>query len=51
MIEEGSFVELAKLCVRTCRMFGPATKGSDTEIVRKEQIEDFARCVGLSELS
>ena len=44
-------MELAKVCVSTCEMFGPATNGGDMEPIRNKQVKDLARCVVSSELS
>jgi len=47
MIEEDSFVELAKLCARTCHVLNPVTEGKDVDNFSgpTKQIEDLRRCV------
>ena len=54
MIEEESFVELAKACVRACRVLKTATDGRDINDLSgpsRGQIEDLGRCVNLIQLS
>jgi len=48
MIEEESFVELAKTCVRACHVLKTATDGRDINDLSgpsRRQIEDLGRCV------
>ena len=48
MIEEDSFVELAKTCVGTCHVLKTATDGRDVDSSSgpgRRQIEDLGRCV------
>ena len=48
MIEEDSFVELAKTCVRTCHVLKTMTDGRDIDSFNgpsRRQIEDLGRCV------
>ena len=48
MIEEDSFVELAKTCTRTCHVLKTVSDGKDVGSLNgpsEEQIEDLGRCV------
>ena len=48
MIQEDSFVELARTCVRTCHVLETVTKGRDANNLSgpsEKQIEDLGRCV------
>jgi len=48
MIEEESFVELAKTCVRACHVLKTATDGRDIDDLSgpsRRKIDDLGRCV------
>jgi len=53
MIEEESFVELAKTCVRTCHVLRKVTDERDADSLSgpsRRQIEDLGRCVDSTQL-
>ena len=53
MIEDDSFVELAKTCVKTCHVLKTVTNGRDIDNSSgpsKRRIEDLGRCVDPAQL-
>ena len=50
MVEEVQFVELARLCSRTCCVLETVTGGRDVDSIDDlcQKVQDLDRCVGLA---